>query len=376
MPTRIKGGPTIIKVFQVIECGGPGGSGRQVAELCNSLPAEFETTLVYSVRPGTTPEAYRAEAKGAAEAFYIPEMTREISPGRDLTAFLKLRRLFIDEKPDVVHAHCAKAGVLARLAARSAGVPRVFYSPRGYSFQMTDRGASSRALYRLAERSVSGIGEIVAVSASEAELARELTSRPVHIVSDPYNGPLPEADGEAKEGLLVGACGRLTPARRPEAFVRLAQQLTDSRNGLRCVWIGDGEMAPLVREMIRDMNLSHRLEVTGWLEPGAVRDRLKGLDVFVHFSRWEGLPNAVIEAMAAGLPVVASDIPGNRDAVGDGENGLLAKDEVELLEKTLKLVDDAALRRRLGEAGRRRVETDFRPAKTLEALCRLYRGSR
>lgn len=364
------------KVFQVIECGGPGGSGHQVAALCNGLdPARFETALVYNVRPGSTPEDYRASAKGAERAFLVPELTREISPANDLAAYHRLSEIFAKERPDVVHTHCSKAGFIGRLAAWAADVPRIYYSPRGYNFQMQDRGALSRALYRTLERSVSWIGDVVAVSPSEAEMARTVAKR-VHVALDPYWPELPAPRPDAPEGdLVVGACGRLTYARNPEAFVRLAQQLTDSRNGLRCVWIGDGELGERVREMVRDMNLANKLELTGWLRPEEARERLRSLDLMIHFSRWEGLPNAVIDAMAAGVPVIASDVPGNRDAVANGETGVIVKDEVELLETALALVDDPARRRQLGAAARERVAKEFSKKKTFEVLERLYAGT-
>lgn len=364
-----------VKVFQVIECGGPGGSGLQVAALCNALdPARFDVALVFNARPGNDPQEYRELAKGAARAFHVPELTRELSPFSDLRGFFRLLELFRAERPDVVHVHCSKAGFLGRLAAWLADVPRIYYSPRGYNFLMRDRGALSRGLYRLLERSVSWIGDIVAVSPSEAGYARELSGR-VHLAPDPYWPDPPPPRAEEGGDVLVGACGRLTYARNPEAFVRLAQQLTDSRNGLRCVWIGDGELGERVREMIRDMNLAQRLELTGWLPPEAARERLAKLDLLVHFSRWEGLPNAVIDAMAAGVPVVASDVPGNRDAVADGETGLIVQDEVDLLEKTLALVDDPGRRRKLGAAGRARVEREFSRRRTFETLERLYAGT-
>ena len=367
----------MIKVFQVIECGGQGGSGAQAAAICNALdPARFDVGLVYGTRPPISPDDYRALARGARQAFHVPQLCREITPLRDFAALIRLVDLFRREKPDVVHAHCSKAGVLARVAALLAGVPRVFYSPRGYSFLMLDCSAATRAFYRLIERSVSWIGEIVAVSESEAALAREVSwGKPVHVAPDPYWPELPPprpASGEHE--IRVGACGRLTYARNPEAFVRLAQRLTDSRSGLSCVWIGDGELGPAVREMVHDLNLSSRLELTGWLPPEAARRRLGELDVLVHYSRWEGLPNVVIEAMAAGVPVVASDVPGNRDAVADGETGLIAKDEAALLEKTLALVDDRERRARMGKAARERVVERFAPGKTMKILEELYLG--
>lgn len=358
----------MIKVFQVLECGGPGGTGEQVASICNGLdPARFSVGLVFSAR-GTDPDAYRARCTGARQAYFLPEMTREIAPAADLSAFRKLRRIFSEHRPDVVHAHSSKAGVLARAAAKAAGVPKVFYSPHGYGFLMKDRSAASRALYRLIEGAMARVGETIAVSPSEAAEATKLSRRPVHTVPDAYLGdfpaPLPH------DGLVVGSCGRLTPARNPDAWVLLAQRLTDSRNGLRMAWIGGGEDEARVRTHLENMNLTAKAEITGWLPAAESRRRLAGLDLFVHYSRWDALPNAVIEAMAAGVPVVASDIPGNHDALG--EAGLFVGDEVALLKACQRLIDDPEERRRLGEAGRERARREFSRQRQLAALSRLY----
>lgn len=359
-----------MKVIQVVECGGPGGTGRQVAALCNGLdPKRFEVALAYGVRGGAHQD-YRALAPGAARAYHIPEFTREISPLKDAAAFWRLYRLFASEKPDVVHAHSSKAGFLARLAAKAAGVPKIFYSPRGYGFLQQDRSRAARLGYRALEWLASRVGTVVAVSPSEARLA---PSRRVVTIPDAYLGelPKPKAKSESRD-VVVGSCGRLTFARRPESFVLLSQRLTDSRNGVRCTWIGDGELREAMRRDLENMNLLSKVRVTGWLKPEEAQSELGRLDVFVHFSRWEGLPNAVLEAMAMGLPVVASDIPGNRDAVVHGETGYLAKDEVELLEYCLALADDPALRRRMGRAGRERVEKEFDFKSALAQLEKLY----
>lgn len=358
----------MIKIFQVVECGGPGGTGEQVAGICNGLnPARFHVSLAYAAR-GNDSAAYRRLCSGAREAHFIPEMTREISPSLDAAAFRTLRRLFKERRPDVVHAHSSKAGALARAAAMAAGVKNVFYSPHGYGFLMKDRPIVSRALYYVAEMAMARVGETIAVSPSEAAEARRLSSRPVHVVPDAYLGDFPAPSPH--EGLVVGSCGRLTPARNPDAWVLLAQRLTDSRNGLRMAWIGGGEDEARVRQHLENMNLIGKTELTGWLPAAEARRRIAGLDIFIHYSRWDAFPNAVLEAMAAGIPVIASDIPGNRDVLGD--SGVLVKDEVGLLEACQRLIDMPEERRRLGEAGRSRVRAHFSRDRQIDALSRLY----
>lgn len=364
----------LTKVFQVVECGGPGGTGEQVAAICNGLdPARFDVSLVYATR-GSDPQAYRAKCSGARAAYHLPDLVREISPFRDAAAFRGLRRLFSEHRPDVVHAHSSKAGVLARAAAKAAGVRAVFYTPHGYGFLQQDRSAAARLLYRTVERVASRVGTVVACSPGEAELAvRVVHARSVRTVCDAYLGSFPQP--LPHEGLVVGSCGRLTYARDPDAWLLLSQRLTDSRNGVRSVWIGGGEHEARLRANIENMNLAGRAEITGWLSAEAARERMRSLDVFVHYSRWDALPNAVLEAMAAGLPVVASDNPGNRDAVTDGVTGYVVRSQSELLERCQALIDDPALRARLGAAGRERAVREFSLARMLDALSDLYENA-
>jgi glycosyltransferase involved in cell wall biosynthesis len=368
-----------LKVVEVLECGGPGGTGNQVAALCNALPRDsFDVVLAYGTRPGCSPEQFRAQASGARKAVHMPELTREISLASDARALAKLISLFREERPDVVHAHSSKAGVLARLAAWITGVPRVFYTPHGYSFLQKDRSALERWFYRMVELAVSWIGTVVAVSPSEAALARSLTwGKPVEVVQDPFLGdwPAPKARNGRKP-LIVGACGRLTAARQPDAFIKLAQRVTDSRNDVACVWIGGGELEDSMRRHIENMNLAGRLEVTGWLDAKEAQSRLRDCDIVVHYSAWDGLPNAVVEAMTHGLPVVASDIPGCRDAVVDGETGFVARDEVALLERTLELIDKPGLREQFGAAARARAAELFDAAKAWKRVEALYQDAR
>lgn len=361
----------MIKVFQVVECGGPGATGDRVAALCGGLdPARFEVSVVYAVRSGS-PEEYRARCSGAKAFYHVPEMTREIALGTDAAALRKLHRLFAEHRPAVVHAHSSKAGVLARAAAKSAGVPKVLYTPHGYGFLMAGRPKASRALYRMIERAASRVGEVVAASPSEADEARRLAPRGrVHLVPDAYLGGFPEP--LPHDDLVVGSRGRMDHAADPDAWVLLAQRLCDSRNGVKCAWLGGGEGETNAKTHLTNMNLLMKVTVTGPLAPDAEREGLRGLDVFVRYSRADATADPFLDAMAAGLPVVASDTPGARDAVIHGVTGFLVKSEVELLERCQELLDDDDLRRRLGAAGRERVRNEFSRERWLASLSELY----
>jgi len=359
-----------------LECGSPHGVGRQIAELCEHLHREkFELWVVYSVRPGFTPEEFEKLTHKAHRHVYIPEMVRPVHPLKDLLAFWKLYRLIRKEKPDVVHAHSSKAGVLARLAARLAGVKKIYYSPHGYSFLMTDVSSFSRGLYRGFELSVSWIGHVISTSKAETEAARSLSwgKEVFHVdklfsMEEDFQGNPSSADG----AVTIGALGRLSYARQPEAFIRLAKELSRKCPQARFVWIGGGEMESSILELARNQGLDSRVEFTGHIPRKAVLARLRQMDIFIHYSRWDSSPVAIQEAMYFAKPVIASDISGNRDLVIHGETGYLAKDENELCEYVSRLIESAALRTEMGAKGRDRLRKEFALEKSVEALERLY----
>jgi glycosyltransferase involved in cell wall biosynthesis len=366
-----------LKVFEVLECGTPHGVGRQIAAICGNLNHDlFEFWVVYAVRPGYPAEEFERLLADADRCIHVPEMVRQVSPLKDAAAFWKLYRLMRREKPDVVHAHSSKAGVLARFAAWLAGVPRILYSPHGYGFLQQDVGPAKRALYWLFELATSWIGTIVSTSHGEARRAERLSwGKKVHVVYNLFlmeDTPAPShtADGS----LTVGALGRISYARNPEAFVRMAARVSKRFPSTRFLWMGGGELEEALKLEVRRMGLEGLIELTGHIDRADLLDRLARLDVFVHFSRWEGSPTSILEAMHFAKPVVASKIAGNEDLVEPGVTGFLATDEEELAACVERLLDSAEMRRRLGLAGRDRLDRSFSLRATSEALQSLYLG--
>jgi glycosyltransferase involved in cell wall biosynthesis len=229
------------------------------------------------------------------------------------TTLFQLRRLIAEKRPNVVHPHAANA----RAAAWLAGVKKT-----------------------------------------------------IDTVPNAYLGDFPEP--LAHDGLVAGSCGRMTRVCNTDAWVLLAQRLTDSRNGVKCAWIGGGKDEATTLTHLANMNLLMKVSVSGWLPADQAREKLRGLDLFVQFSSAGAGTASILEAMALGLPVVASDIPAHRGLVVDGVTGFLVGDEIKLLERCQQLLDDEPIRRRLGAAGRDRVRSEFSRERMLTELSRLY----
>lgn len=244
---------------------------------------------------------------------------------------------------DVLHLHSTFAGIAGRIAPSiRRRVPVIAYSPHGWAFL---RGASSAlssraalALERVLARRCDGL---ILVSESEAQITRsQVGSGSCHVLTNgiPVDG-LPVGAGSGKPRPVIVTTGRIMEQKAPDRFADVARAFTDRAD---FVWIGDGSQEE------REQWLGDApVQITGWLPHEDVIARLATADVFVFPTRWEGMPIALMEAQAIGLPAVATDIVGNRDVIVDGETGTLCADPAELVAALAELVDDATARRRM-----------------------------
>jgi glycosyltransferase involved in cell wall biosynthesis len=283
-----------------------------------------------------------------------------------------------------VHAHSSKAGILGRVAAAWARVPAVVYSPHAFAFQIRTHPAR-RALYLSLERWAGRRTHcLVAVSQAEAALAvaaRVVPSERVVVIPngiDPAEAAPPEA-GEAvrKElGIAPGVpvvlfAGRLAEQKAPEVMVAAALRVLPQHPQTRFLLAGEGPLRPRLAAMIgsaadRVRLLGHRADMPALYAAA---------QVFVLPSRWEGLPYAPLEAMNAGLPVVATDLPALREIVIAGQTGTLVPvDDPDALAAAMAaLLSDARRAQQMGQAGRERVRQHFCVARQIDELAHLYR---
>ncbi len=353
------------KVFQIVEAFG-GGVFQSVRQICNNLPRDvFEVYLVYSLRK-EIPDNWRRLIKDDVVKIYLP-MKREISPLEDLRSLASIYKLIKNYRPDIIHLHSSKAGFLGRLAAFLAFKRKgVFYSPRGFSFLMREVSPLKRKLFFLIEKvgTLFG-GKILACSPGELCEAKKLT-RKVLLVNNAVD--LTEIDKvkpynfEDADKIRIAISGRITFARAPWLFRSIAEKLSSKR--VEFLWIGGGE---LEKEL-----MGSPVKILGWMERGKAISFLKGIDIYLQTSLWEGMPIAVLEAMACSKPVVATDVVGNRDLVVHGITGYIGKCEEELVSYLRKLIENPDLRLKMGAKGRKRVEKEYSVSVLINRLTSLY----
>lgn len=312
-------------------------------------------------------------AQAGLRVVSLPELVSQISPRRDTRALRLLTEHLIDAGYDVVHTHSAKAGALGRLAAERAGTPRVVHTFHGFpfhEFQSRARRAAYVGIERYLGRRTDvflAIGGAVAAEAVRRGIAapeRVRVINPAINQSSVQASPAARAAARQRLGVpagchAVGTVGRVDYQKAPECFVDAIAAL--GRPDVYAVWIGDG---PLRREMERRAGrrgLRGRFVCTGYRDD--VPELLPGLDVFVMASRYEGLPCAVVEAMTAGLPVVATAVNSVPDVVLPGETGLLAGPgrPRQLTAAVRHMLDKPAEAARMASAGQRLIADRFTP---------------
>lgn len=349
-------------------------------------PLHVLQVMEYMVKKGhevglvAAPEPRLMEGARAlgVKLFPNPHFVRPIKPWKDFRALWPVFHAIKVFNPDLVHAHSTKAGYAARLACALLRKP-VIFTAHGWAFT-EGRSPIARKLLALAERLAAKVtAKIICVSEHDRQLAlRWKVARPEQLVVI-HNGvdprPFLETDGSPireelglNEGPVLTFVGRLAPPKDP---VTLLSAVKDLPNGVLLI-VGDGELQPQVERYIAENGLNRRVKLLG--ERRDVPRILAASDIFVLSSRWEGLPYTIIEAMMAGLPVVATRVGGIPELVEEGVTGYLVppKDPDALVKAIHKLLGDPSLRHRMGEAGREKALQGFALDRMLRETERVY----
>lgn len=337
-------------------------------------------------RPDAAPRA-EIEALGVP---YLPlALTGRLpDPGSDVPAYRALSSLLASGRFGVVHTHGQKAGALGRVAAAHHGVPSV-YTPHSFVYrtQAMRPRRSGAVRFKIGREIERWLGRRTAriVAVAEAERATAIADRiapPERIVVAhpgvaPHGtvAPDPELLAFRGEGPMLGFVAGLRDQKGLPVLLAALERLAAAGTPVRFAIVGNGPLWDEVAERVH----SPALAATTMLAPfaGDPYSYLGAIDAFVLPSLWEGLPMAVLEAMTAGLPVLASAVNGTPEAVDDGVTGFLVPpgDAGALAERLKTLAGDAALRAKMGKAGKGVAEARFGVDLMVEHLIEVYRAA-
>ncbi len=357
-----------MKILYVITRAERGGAQVHVLNLLAHLPSGCSAVLATGENGFLCDEA----AKLGVAVHFVPELTRAIHPFKDFRALLAIARLIRRETPDVVHAHTSKAGVLSRFAARLTGTPVVFTA---HTWGFADgiprlQRWISVPLERLA---AAAEGKIITVSEANTLMAIRRSITKQRTLVRIWNG-VPDVPSRAFPG--TRRCVTLLMAARfapPKDHLLLLEALAEVKGNWRLMLVGEGPTRPHVEKTAVALGLADRVEFLG--QRADVDELLAKADVFVLASKWEGLPLSILEAMRAGLPVIATDTGGVAEAVTDGVTGYLTAsgDVVGLRDRIQQLVTCPELLPRMAVSARRRYEQDFRIETMVQKTVAVYR---
>ena len=307
-----------------------GGAQENTLLSCEGQHARgHEVTLITGPAIGPEGSLMERATAGGYRVIVVDEMRRAINPRKDWQTCRRLAAHLRELKPDVVHTHSSKAGIIGRWAAHRAAVPAVVHTIHGLAFTASTSRAAN-FVYRVLERRTAPITTrivCVADAMRDQSLAADIgrVDQYVTIYSGmetaPFlNPPVPRQAVRRQLGLLddhvaVGTIARLFELKGHDDLLDLAPQLCAKFPNLRFVWVGDGLLRAQFERRIAAMNLGDRFILTGLVPPAKIPELANAMDVLVHPSRREGLARAIVQGQLAGCPAVAYDIDGNREGL-------------------------------------------------------------
>ncbi|MEM8756293.1 MAG: glycosyltransferase family 4 protein [Planctomycetota bacterium] len=332
----------------------------------------------------------------------LPKMVREISPLKDHLCFHRdLEKLMRDVRPDVVHTHSSKAGILGRWAAWRARVPAVVHTVHGPPFMPGEVGAISRMQIRLKNRLYTAAERFAAkrchtiVSVADA-MTEQFRARGigraeqfVTVRSGMDIGPFVDIDeresreairgslGFGEDDFVIGTVARLAEHKGHDDLLDALGAHLKSNPHWKLLWVGDGWWRERLMHRVDELGLRAQVITTGLVEPEQVPGLIRAMDVLAHPSYREGLPRTVPQALLAGVCPVATDVDGTREACRHEETGLLVPvaDPAALRAAIGRLYEDPELRRRLAEAGREWCLHEFAAETMVDRLDAVYRDA-
>lgn len=319
------------KVLLISESMG-GGLRKHVVQLIENLDnTKFDIYLIHGneMLDETFINNYDS-LKNYSKVYLCNSFKREIDPKNDWMAYKFISKKIKEINPDVVHCHSSKAGAIGRVAAKINGVKKIFYTPHAYSFLAPEFGSFKKSMFIQVEKYLSRFATVKTfnVSKGERDSAIEANIDKKEKFEVIYNG-LPEIQGIDKkiirknlnfdmDSFIVGNNARMSKQKNPFLFLEIAKDVISIDRNYHFVWTGDGPLLEDAKKFVKKNNLSENIHFLGDRKDSEII--VSSYDLFLITSLYEGLPYAPIEAMRVGVPVLATNVVGNKEIINK-QNG-------------------------------------------------------
>ncbi len=385
-----------IKVAHIIARFDKGGSAENTFLTVVGLDKEkYDVILIkgLSLESEMGEREARAAEKNLADierlgirTLTVSELVRKISPLNDLKAFISIIKIFLKEKPSIVHTHTSKAGILGRWAAFFARIPVVIHTPHGHVFWGYFNRWTTLVFVILEKMTAFITDKIIALTEQEKKDHLKLNIAPESKFSTIHSGvnlvklfsesvdiiAIKRNLGVAENCFVVGTAGRLTIVKGHRYLIEAAREILNARPDTTFIFLGDGELLDELKNMTTELGIEKNVKFTGWRSD--VAEVISVFDVFVLPSLNEGMGRVLVEAMALGKPVVASNVGGISDLVIHGRNGLLvpAADSRALADELEFLMKNSEKRKAMGREGKK-MAVSYSADSMVRKIERLYR---
>jgi len=364
----------IVHIITRLIIGGAQENTLQTVENQHALHGD-QVTLTTGPSPGPEGSLMERAQRGGFRLEVVPDLVRSIHPYHDWRAYRALVRLLAEIRPDIVHTHSSKAGILGRMAAARLKIP-VVHTIHGASFHFGQSAAAYRSYVALEKIAARWTDHFISVADDMSqEYIRAGVAPPENFTTvysgfdvDPFLNPLRDPAtvrrelGIEPDAIVVGKIGRLFHLKGHEFLIRAAPAIIRNNPRVRFLFVGDGILRQQYEQEIAGKGLSEHFVFSGLVPPTKIPELMSVMDIVVHTSQWEGLARVLPQGLISGKPVVSYDVGGAREVVIPEETGFLVpqNDDDALANAVLKLAGDETLRYRMGQAGRERFQNQFR----------------
>lgn len=387
------------KILRILNRFNLGGPTYNAAYLTKYMSPEFETMLIGGCRDEAEKDSEYIVRSLGIEPVIIPEMRREIDPVKDVVAYNKIKKIIKEFKPDIVHTHASKAGVLGRYAAKSAKVPIIVHTFHGHIFHSYFNSYKSMVFKTIERNLANKSSKIIAVSEFQkyelTEVYKIVKPEKVEVINlgfdlEQFQKNIDEkrqkfrAEFNIKDDeIAIGIIGRIVPIKNHNLFLKGVKYLMDNTSKkVRIFIVGDGESKEAIMQKAKELNIDFvdtlksnkvaTLTFTSWRKDIDVVNA--GLDIIALTSLNEGTPVSIIEAQASNKAIIATNVGGIKDIVIENETAILTKnaDEEDFAKKLLELVENEELRNKLSKNSYDFVKQKFHYTTLVKNMSKLY----